>query len=151
MIDYESNTGLVVSVYNKRFAKYRWLKEDLIQEGNLALYLACQKYDVNKDTKFSTFATICIKNAMMMYLKREIKEITNSVCDDVMDYVCDESVLYNGDYEEIELKEKLSDLEEKSILSLMVAGFNNREISERVQKPYRVVNKKVKDIKEFLC
>ena len=56
----ESNLRLVISI-----AKYRIGKGidfiDLIQEGNIGLMMALEKFDVNKGFKFSTYATWWIR------------------------------------------------------------------------------------------
>lgn len=149
MVDFESNIGLVGAVYNKLFSKYRWIKDDLMQEGSMALFIACQKYDKERNTNFSTFATACIKNSMLLYVKKELRASVNIVSDDVIDYADSEFASYNSDYESIEVKEKFRDVPDKKILHLMVAGFNNREISEQTNNSYRVITKKVNNIKEY--
>lgn len=67
------NIGLVYYTYFSFFKKYSSLKEDLIQEGTIALIKAHDTYNKNNKTKFSTFATKCIKNAMIDYIIKENK------------------------------------------------------------------------------
>ncbi len=60
----EANLGLVVSV-----ARRYWNRGvgflDLIQEGNIGLMRAAQKFDHRREVKFSTYATWWIKHAMI--------------------------------------------------------------------------------------
>ncbi len=60
----EANLGLVVSL-----ARRYWNRGlgflDLIQEGNIGLMRAAQKFDHRREVKFSTYATWWIKHAMI--------------------------------------------------------------------------------------
>ena len=49
---------------------------DLIQEGNLGLIRAASKFNFEKDVKFSTYATIWIKNFITRYIHNKGKLIS---------------------------------------------------------------------------
>lgn len=59
----ESNQRLVVSVA-KRYIGRGLPFEDLIQEGNMGLLIAVQKYDWERGYKFSTYATWWVRQAV---------------------------------------------------------------------------------------
>lgn len=60
----ESNLRLVASIARKYVGKCNLSFLDLVQEGNLGLYKAADKYDYTKGFKFSTYATYWVRQAI---------------------------------------------------------------------------------------
>ncbi len=73
-----SNLRLVLSIARRYASEDNFL--DLIQEGNIGLHKAAQKFDVSKKVKFGTYATYWIRQYISRYLyinSRNIKVPSN--------------------------------------------------------------------------
>ena len=70
----ESNLRLVVSIA-KKYISNKAAFEDLIQEGNLGLMKAIEKFDLRKGCKLSTYATYWIKQYILRYIKNKSRNV----------------------------------------------------------------------------
>jgi RNA polymerase primary sigma factor len=69
-----ANLRLVVSVA-KKFTGRGMVIADLVEEGNLGLVHAVEKFDPDMDTRFSTYATWWIKQAIRRALMNTVKTV----------------------------------------------------------------------------
>ena len=70
----ESNLKLAISIA-KMYAKYGGSLEDLIQESNIGLIKAVEKFDWRKGFKFSTYASWWIKQAVTRSLTNNSSQV----------------------------------------------------------------------------
>ncbi len=88
----EANLRLVISIA-KRFFGARLSFSDLIQEGNVGLIKAIEKFDPEKDFKFSTYATWWIKQSITKAIADMSKHVRIPV------HLIDEINSYNKTYQ----------------------------------------------------
>ncbi len=70
----KSNLRLIISIA-KKYAPRGSLLADLIQEGNLGLLKAIEKFDYRRGFKFSTYATWWIRQSITKYLAEHTRTI----------------------------------------------------------------------------
>lgn len=71
------NIRLVYYVYeklSKNDITFRY-KDDIVSEGTLGLIKAARNFDGDKGYKFATYAVRCIRNEMLMFLRRLNRQV----------------------------------------------------------------------------
>ena len=71
----ESYLRLVVSMANNPKFRHQAEVLDLIQEGNIGLIKAADCFDAGMGYSFAGFATECIKNRMLLFVKNQPEEL----------------------------------------------------------------------------
>lgn len=72
----EHNIRLVVYQVTKRFSTVEYDKKELVAIGNIGLIKAISTFDTSKKIEFTTYATRCIDNEILMFL-RTLKKHSN--------------------------------------------------------------------------
>lgn len=135
--------------------------DDLIQEGMIGLYAAIKSYSNNKGTKFVTYASRCISNAIKSALNKfsRMKDIPQanviSLDDDSMEvqfglsaedeYLAQESVNIISD----SIYEELSHFE-SDVLHLHLIGLSYNEIGDKLGKSAKAVDNAIQRIRKKL-
>jgi len=121
----ESNLRLVISIA-KRFFGSRLSFSDLIQEWNIGLIKAIEKFDPEKEFKFSTYATWWIKQS----ITKAIADMTKNVRIPV--HLIDEINSYNKTYQ------------------LLFQRFGREPTSKEIWKELWFPIKKIKKLEEVI-
>lgn len=125
----ERNLRLVVYIA-KKFENTGTGIEDLISIGTIGLMKAINTYDVKKNIKLATYASRCIENEILMYLRR-----SNKIKGEIS---IDEPLNQDGDGNELLLSDilgtdtdsisrGLEDEVDKKLLKAAIAKLNTRE------------------------
>ena len=157
----ERNLRLVVYIA-KKFENTGTGIEDLISIGTIGLMKAINTYDVNKNIKLATYASRCIENEILMYLRR-----TNKIKGEIS---IDEPLNQDGDGNELLLSDilgtdtdsisrGLEDEVDKNIMELRFGFITGNEKTQKevadmlgISQSYisrlekKIINKMKKDI-----
>lgn len=174
----EDATNILYDKYKKiidmKVNKYKTLGKrvgleynDLFQEGMVGLSEAIKNYKDNRDTKFASFANVCIERqilSVLSYAQRKKHSFLNDSCsldssidetgrtllDVLLDDTFDPSVkvendeekdlLYNSMYKE------MSDFE-RNVFDLKVLGLEYKEIAALLDKSYKSVDSALQRIR----
>lgn len=125
----EHNLRLVVYTAQK-FENTNILIEDLVSIGTIGLIKAVQSFDNNKSIKLATYASRCIENEILMYLrktskqKREVSLDEPLNCDAEGNELCISDILSSGDDE---VSKKIDREDESSNLFYVLNELNKKE------------------------
>ena len=149
----EHNLRLVVYIA-KRFESKQVLIEDLISIGSMGLIKGVQTFKLDKNIKLATYASRCIENEILMFLRKISKNKVEVSLDEALNIDIDGNELLLSDilgtdddelYDHIIKKEKISimyDLinelneREKEIITLRFGLFNQPEMTQKEVASY---------------
>lgn len=152
----EDNLNLVYAIASKFTVNNSlYSYEDLIAIGNEGLVRASQTFDENKNIKFSTFAFLCIKNAILnelrlkqnkinysntVYMTSEIGQTGYAIDGDVLITLADIISTEDKNLENIgnkvlvdKLLKKCNDLE-RVVIDLFLSGYTIKDIARKLNR-----------------
>ena len=143
-----ANEGLIVKLARSIEVAYdldinHWggiYKEDIMQEGRIAMLVAAQTYDESNDAKFSTYAYMIVRNAMADLCRKGISSYENRMIEagytqEFLDdyYTTDEDGLHIS---ETVGGEEFDPTARQAVLRVMIQKMRNRfkNLSPRMQR-----------------
>ena len=149
----EHNLRLVVYIA-KKFESKQVLIEDLISIGSMGLIKGVQTFKLDKNIKLATYASRCIENEILMFLRKVSKNKVEISLDDTLNVDVDGNELLLSDilgtnedelYDKAIHKEQIKMMyeyvnklnkREKNIISLRFGLFNTKEMTQKEVAEY---------------
>lgn len=124
----EHNLRLVMYI-SKKFENNKVDMEELISIGSLGLIKAVDSYKIDKNTKLATYASRCIENEILMYLRKIKKTINDVSLDDALSNEEEEKGLTLGEMipDEKSTSNEVESNDEKQFLLKAVSNLCERE------------------------
>ncbi|MGN1134582.1 MAG: sigma-70 family RNA polymerase sigma factor [Oscillospiraceae bacterium] len=130
--------------------------DDLIQEGFIGLMNAVKTYDSHKNSKFSTYAYVCIRNKMisasykLKHIGEEVSEIPEDIVDDfseIPDNIVLEKVKLNEIYDKI-----ISALSEQEwrVFQLYLTDLSYNQIAQKLNCSVKTVDNAMQRVRKKL-
>ena len=127
----EHNLRLVVYI-SKRFENTGVYIEDLISIGTIGLIKAVNTFNSSKNIKLATYASRCIENEILMYLRKISSQRTEISFDEPLNTDWDGNELLLSDIlgtDEDEVARPMEDDAEKQMLMEAISSLSEREKS----------------------
>ena len=125
----EHNLRLVVYIA-KKFENTGIGLEDLISIGTIGLMKAINTFNTDKNIKLATYASRCIENEILMYLRRSNRIKTEVSIDEPLNQDCDGNELLLSDIlgtDDDITSRRIEDEVDKKLLKISISKLNSRE------------------------
>ena len=125
----ERNLRLVVYIA-KKFENSGVNIEDLISIGTIGLMKGVNSYNLDKNIKLATYASRCIENEILMYLRKNNKIKTEVSIDEPINTDSEGNDLSLADIlgtDNDSLFKSVEDSDNKKVLNMAIKKLNNRE------------------------
>ncbi len=125
----EHNLRLVVFLA-KKYENTTYDIEDLVSIGSIGLIKGINTYKLDKNIKLATYASRCISNEILMFLRKNKKRKTEVSLEETLNYDADGNELHLEDIlgTEIELVPNIYEEKiDKEYLAKEIATLNNRD------------------------
>ena len=140
-------------------------KDDIVSEGMLGLIKAADTFDETKGYQFCTYAGLCIRNAMLMYIRKlnkhwnkEISRYASVGEDSDGNLICYADIIrsdaedFFDSYNKVLVKERIDKLPErdKEIIQAFLSGYKQKEIAAMIGVQQSSISRRIKRIKKKL-
>lgn len=137
-------------------------RDDIISSGILGLVKAANTFDAERGTKFSTYAALCIRNEMLMYMRKarryfgkeiSLEEPVSTDETGTILTIADTIEAYENPQDEClaglmyeEFIQKLTPLDQR-VLVMRIEGYKQKEISVRLGYSQGYIARRIKGIR----
>lgn len=125
----EKNLRLVVYIA-KKFENSMFNIEDLISIGTIGLMKAINSFNIDKNIKLATYASRCIENEILMYLRKTQKLKTEISIDEPINTDAEGNDLALGDIlgsESDNIFKQVEDNDNKKVIDMAIKNLDSRE------------------------
>ena len=125
----EHNLRLVVYI-SRRFENTGINLEDLISIGTIGLIKAVNTFNSEKSIKLATYASRCIENEILMYLRKSVNQRTELSFDEPLNTDWDGNELLLSDVlgtDDDEVSRPLEEAADRQMLKTAIAALNERD------------------------
>lgn len=134
-------------------------KNDLVQEGFMALLRAVRSYKADRGTGFSAYVAVCVKNGMLKYLQKNNKGIAVELGDEELEALLgthDEDIPERVIIEKERMEElyRLIDSalseRERQVLGAVLEGMTYEQTGDRLGMSVKQVNNAMQRVRKKL-
>ena len=158
------NLRLVYYLYEKltKNKLTRQYKDDIISEGMVGLVKAAKTFDDKRKIKFGTYASRCITNEMLMFIRRMNKQLPHEVSlydpigrdeDGLLIFYMD---ILSTDEESVREQDRIIDAvrnlpkRDREIIDAVMSGFKQKEIAAMMGVKQSTISRRISRIKKEL-
>ena len=150
----------IISSYELNYGDYIISKEDLFQEGCIALIEACKCYKPTNNTKFSTFAYVVIERRIQRVFFKMLKPYRKEYSFDKYNQqdrinkfgnsmVCDSGNENQIDIDLLLEEIRFSNEEDKKIIELRLQNYSYKEIAKLLNISTKKVDNRIARLKKM--
>lgn len=162
----ENNIRLVHHIVSTKINVNGDCYDDFVQVGAIGLVKAVNSFNIEKNIAFATYATTCIFNEILMYIRKNKKHLHNvslnstiQVGKDSDSVTLEDTIQSNVDIQgEFELKSEINDLAEqymlklkdrdKEVVELLISGKTQKEIGSLLNLSQSYISRTVSKLKK---
>ena len=146
----EHNLRLVVFL-SKKYDNTIYDLEELVSIGTLGLIKAVETYKLDKNIKLATYASRCIDNEILMFLRKNKKRLSEVSFEDSINFDSEGNELHVEDVygtEDNLLERLIEEKDNKKLLSKYIKSLNERD-KRIIEERYGLSGKKELTQKEL--